>query len=491
MTIEVRKSLSDWDLINRDPTLCGVSQPLADAYDLSKGDEIRVWNKENGAIRHFQIQRISSESFDLDDMKIRLSLDGRSRFWSFYDAYSGSEEKLLESGEDPFNAFGGPEEINNLRTWDSYSDNGNSVSDISNVPDTFESRIQYMRGKADAPQLVNVRQTLSDWDDITGWRERCAVSKALADDMNLSVGDNIVLRHADRNTKRVAPYTIERIYDSTEVTGEDSYTVRMAYIGRKRLNNPSYDSGISDSDAIPDNFPAWLTYRNPTEKWRNRSEALEQDRNRCYNILETKEQSNIIVTAPHCGGIEVNTFDVGGKLVDLLNCDWWNFSAHQKGGGTFNRWHITSADINTGFQKLKEIKDKDWQHCISIHGYEGKVSGDPLLIGGRGPDKLKKHIAWYLDKHLPDERSYDLAIAFESDEWQDYNGFKTNNFVNYLTKNGDGGIQYELPRDCRDNHAEEVAKATARAMKTWMNPHKKTREKDREVEPYIILLSSL
>lgn len=483
MTVEVRESLAEWDVINRDPTLCGVSKPLADAYNLSKGDEIRVWNKENGAIRHFQIYRISKESFDLDQMRVRLSLNGRMRFWSFYDTDSGSEEKLVESDEDPWNAFGGPEEIDNLKTWDGRSDNGNTLSSVSNVPDTFESRVQYMKGKEEAPKLVNVRQTLPEWEDITGWRERCAISKKLSNAMNIEVGDNILLRHADRRTRRVAPYTVERIFDSSEVGGADSYTIRLAYDGRKRLHNPNEDKAVFDSESVADNFPAWLALRNPVEKWRDRNEALEQGKSRCYNELEIKQQSNVIVTTPHSGGIEINTFDTAKKIVELLNCDWWNFSAHQYGGGTFNRWHITSADINTSYQGFKQIENKDWKHCISIHGYEGKVEGDPLLIGGRGPDELKRHIAWYLDQYLPNDRSYKLAIALESTEWSNYNGYREENFVNFLTENNEGGIQYELPRKCREEHWEETSKATARAMKTWMNPHKQNKSKNREVEP--------
>ena len=63
----------------------------------------------------------------------------------------------------------------------------------------------------------------------------------------------------------------------------------------------------------------------------------------------------------------------------------------KQGGGAYDRWHITSTDINEeSFPKLKSIIGRHFEYSVAFHGWDN----DSICIGGgeSTPPHLKQQI---------------------------------------------------------------------------------------------------
>lgn len=63
-------------------------------------------------------------------------------------------------------------------------------------------------------------------------------------------------------------------------------------------------------------------------------------------------------------------------------------------GGAFNRWHITSTDINEeSFPKLKTVFGRGFEYAVAFHGFDDDGDEKSICIGGKTVDgNLKKEI---------------------------------------------------------------------------------------------------
>ena len=251
-------------------------------------------------------------------------------------------------------------------------------------------------------------------------------------------------------------YSEIHVGDQVRITvGDDSalFTVRWksAERGIIRLNG-QHRLGISPDSPIIDGFiqgPFVVATGNIIDSQaRLRSEFIE----RAY---DDGIHDGFICIAPHGGDIDLKT-DLQAERVHnaLEGTSMWMCKGFSKGGGAFKKWHVTSNDISpNSYPALKRIvhSKRKFTRCVSFHGMaEGGV-----LIGGQAPLELKLALQKAIKDKIGDD-TVNVRLA----TWQDCcNGLSHRNIVNWLTKEGRGGIQIEQDRKVRVKYWTCVADA--------------------------------
>lgn len=186
----------------------------------------------------------------------------------------------------------------------------------------------------------------------------------------------------------------------------------------------------------------------PHPEYTTRDQAKEHDE--FVEYLTDSGGSDLVVTAPHGGRIEYKTDKQSTMVADALGATDWGCVGYNSGGGAYDRWHITSTDLSPrSFPKLGEIADRDFSYGVSFHGF----GEDGIAVGGGASQELKRTVCRAIEE-ATDER-YDVYIP-EADG--PYAGISSENYVNWLTADGDG-IQIEQPLDVRKDDWRAVAEA--------------------------------
>lgn len=288
---------------------------------------------------------------------------------------------------------------------------------------------------------VDVLEPDSDQDTVLNSQERVSLDPELADRVGLEVGDQF------RLTRNEDQYAIYTYYEDNE-EGDDNDDVNMGKEGRYKLD----DQG----DEI---FDIWLdteitrsclrdgTGDAPNEAWYN-SEFVER--------LDDPGGSQFCVIAPHGGMIEKNTDEEAEGIRDGLashNSSAWRAKGWKQGGGAFDRWHITSADISfNSFPMLAELEGRAFEYVVGLHGF----SDAGVLIGGLASDSLKQDVKSELENQLPSKYHSDIRIAGDNEA---NNGDDPDNIMNRLAGTGQKTIQLEQSWDIRDKEWPNVAQA--------------------------------
>jgi phage replication-related protein YjqB (UPF0714/DUF867 family) len=265
---------------------------------------------------------------------------------------------------------------------------------------------------------------------LDGDRWSCSVSGAIA--AKFGLGSQVRVRRTD---DQYAIYTV------AEVRQQDgANVVRMGSSARGRL-------GTSKS------FSATLLQPTTTKlmtdvQAKNVSEFVER-------IADPPNNQGLVVLAPHGGAIEAKTDLQARWVADALpdgDVTCWCCSGWKAGGGTHERWHVTSTEISpASFPGLATIADRGFAYAVSFHGQ--KDSG--VLIGGGGPAELKQMLRQAI-KAVVGNNSVTIAEKGDSN-----NGMSAKNFVNWITAGGGGGIQIEQSMDVRSKYWSAVAQAVA------------------------------
>jgi len=130
----------------------------------------------------------------------------------------------------------------------------------------------------------------------------------------------------------------------------------------------------------------------------------------------------------------------------------WEACGWQSAIGAYDAWHITSTDISrVSFTKLDQIGDRGFEYAVSFHGY----SGGDILVGGGAPTALKEAVAGAIEGVVGG--AYTVTVVSTGE----YAGTSANNFVNWLTDGGTGGVQIEQPYGARSAYWEDIAEAVA------------------------------
>ena len=269
--------------------------------------------------------------------------------------------------------------------------------------------------------------------DIIGDPWACSVSGDIAEIVGLGAQIRVC-----RNDDHCAVYTITEIRE-----GDGSDQIRLGKSARERL-------GTSSSGFEATVRQALATKQLSDNSAKSASEFIE-----C--IEDSGNHEGLLVMAPHGGSIEINTDRQARRVTELLagsDVSSWCCKGYKKGGGAWDRWHVTSTLINPkSFPGLASVAKRQFAYAVAFHGM--KDSG--ILIGGRGPKQLKELLRKELEAALGDAAG-PIKIASKN---SDKGGYSLANVANWVTAGGGGGIQIEQSSKVRDKYWKDVAEAVA------------------------------
>ncbi|WP_181197984.1 poly-gamma-glutamate hydrolase family protein [Enhygromyxa salina] len=289
---------------------------------------------------------------------------------------------------------------------------------------------------------IKVRRARNN-QPILGRPEHLSIDDDLA--VYLSLGDQC---RVVRSNGRVALYTVGDVRSE-----KGNKRVRMSEAARERLGT----SGIFSAKLHTQVVAEGLT----DEEAKDQSEFVER-------LVDDGEQDELVVLAPHGGSIELRTelqAEYMRSRVEALGrpVSSWICLGYKKGGGAFDQWHITSTDLSpNSFPGLDALVDRGpegagFTNAVIFHG----LSGDNVIVGGGAPMALKDDIRQAIDDAFaaldpPLEIEVTIATGNEG-----HSGDSTRNVVNWLTKDGVGGIQISSSKAVRLNktHREAIVDA--------------------------------
>jgi phage replication-related protein YjqB (UPF0714/DUF867 family) len=272
---------------------------------------------------------------------------------------------------------------------------------------------------------VNVTSPLQN-QNFKNDDDSCSVSKSLA---GILIGDQIrIVRGPDE-------YAVYTVVDRQ--MGENPEIVRMGVSARERLGTSNPFDGVLVKPVLASNL---------TDE---EAEALGEFVER---LVDDGSNTGLVVIAPHGGGIEDGTDLQAEAVTAALGCSSWIVKGWKQGGGSYDRWHVTSTKISPrSFPGLGLIAKRGFAYSVAFHG----MSAPGVLIGGAGPDDLKEMLKDAILDELSDP-DIDVVIAEQGDA---NSGMSSKNVVNWLSDGGVGGIQLEQSMKVRKDHWQEVVDA--------------------------------
>jgi phage replication-related protein YjqB (UPF0714/DUF867 family) len=193
------------------------------------------------------------------------------------------------------------------------------------------------------------------------------------------------------------------------------------------------------------------------------------------HLADNDYNSGLIVIAPHGGNIEKHTDEqaeyVYEKLLSSKRVSMWFCKGFNKkeDGDAFNRWHITSTDINEeSFPKLKTVFGRGFEYAVAFHGFDDDSDEKSICIGGKTVDgNLKNEIKEQIEAAV---RRFQIGVYVKSSCPNQNNGNHEKNIVNRLSKNG---LQIEQSKKVRTTMVDEenrplrlkIAEAVANVMR--------------------------
>jgi phage replication-related protein YjqB (UPF0714/DUF867 family) len=278
---------------------------------------------------------------------------------------------------------------------------------------------------------TSVKKALDTQEDLKDRREHCApAARALA---SLDSGPRQQVRiHRD---DEFALYTVSELLHETT----DS-VVRMGLGGRQRLRSDEEFEGVLDTKVVDPDLS--------DNQAKDAGELVER-------LDDDGSQTHLIAIAPHGGDIEEHTDEQAERVAQRLGpqlASAWRGKGWRPGGGAFDRWHITSTDLNpVCFPLLNSVMSRRFTHAVAFHGFNDEPG---VLIGGTAPADVKERLRHAIQQVLPAE--LDVRVALPNER---YGGDDPNNIVNRLSPCG--GIQIEQGSSPRDDHGFDIADVVA------------------------------
>lgn len=281
---------------------------------------------------------------------------------------------------------------------------------------------------------ASITRARSSQEDLEKRREHCSADPEKLATIGRAVG------HQVRISRTRVDYALYTVSEAPQENPDD--IVRMGPAGRRRLGMNGEFAGVIDS-RVP--HPTFSESRAETE-----GEFIER-------LRDDGRQSRLIAIAPHGGDIELHT-DLQAERVrsrlGIAAASAWRCKGWDGERGAFERWHITSTDINeASFPRLDSVVSRGFTHAVAFHGFD--EAG--ILIGGTAPLALKLEIRCALERATAGS-GIEVRIAGPDDG---FGGDDPCNIVNRLSAGGRNGIQIEQCPQARTNHWPAIAKEVA------------------------------
>jgi phage replication-related protein YjqB (UPF0714/DUF867 family) len=278
-----------------------------------------------------------------------------------------------------------------------------------------------------------ITRALDSQEDLKKHAEHCSADPARLATIGRAHRQQVRIY---RTPQDFALYTVSEV--RTEVPDE---VVRMGRSGRLRLDTEAEFPGVVDS-------------RVPRSRLSDRRAKAEGEL--VERLHDDGQQSQLITIAPHGGDIEPHTDAQAERVATHLaakSVSSWRCKGWKPGGGAFDRWHITSVDLNEAcFPRLGRVVSRGFSHAVAFHGFEG----DEVLIGGRVDPAFKELVREAVDTAIGS--AIRVRVATDKDH---FGGDDPCNIVNRLTAGGEGGLQIEQSLKAREEHWCEIADAVA------------------------------
>lgn len=172
---------------------------------------------------------------------------------------------------------------------------------------------------------------------------------------------------------------------------------------------------------------------------------------------ERAVDAGLVALAPHGGYVEVNTGRQAAHVADNYDAVGWACFGFNGDTGAYDRWHVTTTALSpASFPELRAIANVGFEAALAFHG----TSGDAVSVGGLGAD-ARDRVASRLQAAY-DDAGVDVQVEVVTEG--DLAGQNPNNVVNWITDDGESGVQLELPYRIRSDHHVLTAEAAAEAM---------------------------
>jgi phage replication-related protein YjqB (UPF0714/DUF867 family) len=231
------------------------------------------------------------------------------------------------------------------------------------------------------------------------------------------------------------------LYTVSELRNElDAATVRMSKSGRARLGSNGGFVGQLDTR---------ITVNELTdEEAALHGEFIER-------LVDDGVHAGLLVAAAHGGKIELNTDRQAELLASLLpGVSSWICKGWGNPDGAYTRWHVDSDNLSpNSFAGLGAIADRGFKHVVSFHG----MSTGGMIIGGRAPLELREELRAAIIAAIP-MLGNSIVVSGEDGP---LSGVQPGNFVNWLTADGEGGIQIEQGPTARSLYWAAITEAIA------------------------------
>ncbi|RCJ16210.1 hypothetical protein A6S26_33695 [Nostoc sp. ATCC 43529] len=267
----------------------------------------------------------------------------------------------------------------------------------------------------------------------SGTKEHCSIEPQKLIDIGCAVGHQVRIRLTDNE------YALYTVKQAPQENPEN--IVRVTDAGRSRLAATSFPFNATvDSQVV-----------HPTlndEEAEFNSEFVER-------LIDNNTHVGLVAIAPHGGMIEEGTDLQAQRVAAVLaakGVSCWYCKGWKKGGGAYERWHITSTDIHeASFLLLGKIIHREFSHAVAFHG----MSQSNIIIGGGASLPLKEEIQQAIENAIADS-GISVNIAPSGSQ---FDGDDPNNIVNRLA-NGNG-IQIEQSKLARISYGQKIADAVA------------------------------
>jgi phage replication-related protein YjqB (UPF0714/DUF867 family) len=282
---------------------------------------------------------------------------------------------------------------------------------------------------------TSVKKAIDTQKDLKERHEHCAPSARALASLGGAPGQQVRVHRGDE----LALYTVSELLHETT----DS-VVRMGLGARRRLESDGEFDGELDNKVVDPDLS--------DTKAREAGELVER-------LDDDGSQAHLIAIAPHGGDIEEHTDVQAERVAKRLGpqlCSAWRCKGWKPGGGAFERWHITSTDINpVSFPLLGTVMSRRFAHAVAFHGFNDEPG---VLIGGTAPTDLKERLAQAIRQVLP--AGLEVRVALPNER---FGGDDPDNIVNRLSPCG--GIQLEQGLTPRHDHGCDIADVVADVLR--------------------------
>jgi phage replication-related protein YjqB (UPF0714/DUF867 family) len=293
-----------------------------------------------------------------------------------------------------------------------------------------------------AAQILQLR--LPEQGDLEGESERCSADPVKLQSIGRSIGQQVRITRSD-SPNFVAVYTVKQANPDDDLGDpKRANVVRTGRTGRERLGTIKEMAAIVQAKVVDDApKPGAFSF----------VEVADDDVKQAY----------FIAIAPHGGEIERHTDGQAEQVVGELCAArfpaslWLCKGDGDKDKGAFDRWHITSEDIQPAcFPLLEPLVSRTFCYGLSFHGFEREKDEADIYIGGAARPPLKRAIEKAL---IALKLPIKVKISTRDDKPK-FQGFSPENIINRLATSG---IQLEQSQQAR-KYCAEIASAVAKVF---------------------------